>query len=217
MTQFNYSGGDPGDLVPGGAIDFTDLRESFADFKTYINGANLDGQNLASSFFSPYWTIQSESQVFYDNNVTGAGTYYACEATSAGSFMILSGGTSTRVPVLVPINTNDYTITGRSPRLRLSVITATDTTAPGINFVYGLHPISSTGGPSINFTTTVGTAVTGSTITRNAPAANSLFRDTSGDFALPSSGVYLFGCVVSGTIAANALVGAMFNLQVHWV
>lgn len=219
MTLFNYTGGNPSDLQGGGIIDFADVRESFNDVDNYLDNAGLDGQNLAQSFFSPYLTVQSEQNLFEDHNMTGAGSYHASDVGRGnGPTMRLSGATgSTRTPVLVPIITSDFTIAGRTPQMRLLVDLTTNATAIGVNLTFGLFSVSGTSGSAGAFVTTMGSAVSGSTITRNAPAASSIFRDASADFALPSSGVYLFGVTTTGAIASGSSCGVTFTLQVHWI
>jgi hypothetical protein len=216
MGTFSYTTGQPLDLAAGKAIDFADLRNSFADVKTFLTGANLDATNIAASVFAPYQVVKSETGVMADNLTTTSGTYYLTIGTSNGH-LISGTTTSTASPGIVPLTANDFAITGLSPRLRLTVATATNATAPASNFTYGLYSITSTANSGGNFVTTVGSAVTGSTVTRSAPAASSLFRDSSGDFAFPTTGPYLFGVALSAGIATNSIVNITYSLQVHWV
>ena len=214
MGTFTYNTGNPLDLAAGKAIDFSDLSNSFADIKTFLTGANLDATNLATSMFSPYRTVHAES-VICDDSVTTSGTYYANIGSNV--YFLKSGTASTWTPALVPLNSSDYTITGLTPKLRLSVGFAVNATAPACNFTVGLYSITSTTSSGFSFVTTVGSLVTGSSITRNTPSASTVYRDVSSDFSFPTAGNYLLGASISAGVAANSVTNIYYDLQMHWV
>lgn len=185
----------------------TDTRTSLATIVTLVNG-NIDGFN-APAHKSQYRTIARA-----DGNVANgapAGTQIAPLCGSTGDFR--SGVSSASdIPVLVIYTAADYAVTGLTTRLRLRTWTQTNATTPGVNLTFGLYPLSSTG-DTTNMTFTLGAVVAASVVTRNAPAASTLYSDASSDFAAPADGTYLFGCVFSGVTAG--VVGLGWELQVR--
>lgn len=135
---------------------------------------------------------------------------------------MVSGSASTLdAPKIVPTVANDHTTTGLTTSLRVRGILLTNPTAPGINYTYGLYPVStfldSGGGTATgdNCVLTVGTVVSGSTVTRTAPGASSTFIDASADFSVPADGNYILGVSTSGVASGNAIVAITIILQVR--
>lgn len=98
-------------------------------------------------------------------------------------------------PYLLNVAAADFAGLGTT-KMRVSAIAITGT-APAITITLGLYPV--TGGS----TQSLGTVVSGSTVAFASPGANSNTTGNSGDFTVPSDGVYALGFVVSGTPSAG--------------
>lgn len=193
----------------------TDISGPFTDLATFINGS-IDTTNLATSakpvtLLGEYRTV-AESFLFLSGLASGS-TYLGTNGA-----VVVSGNTfaSSTSPALISLNSSDFSVSGLTTRLRLTVAMGTNASAATINFTWGLYPVTFAGGAAA-LTATVGTVVSGSTVTRSAPAASSAFQDTTSDFAVPTTGIYMIGLTASGTQAANSTVGASVRLQVHHV
>ena len=117
-------------------------------------------------------------------------------------------------PFLVSIRNADFAVSGLTAKLRLHVAMGVNGIAPGVNFTWGLYPMTF-GGGSASVAVVAGTVVSGSSVTRNTPAANTGYQDVSGDFSLPSDGLYFMGLTASGSMNASSAIAAAVRLQVH--
>lgn len=207
MGEFGYSVGNPTNLVGGAAINFADIRESFADFDTWIDAANLDASNLSASYFAPYRTLFSGTGAV---SPAAAGNYFLVSTSGDHHTQVANIGTTDLGPVVVGLDPADYAIAGRTPKLRLRTLALTNSVSTGINFTFSLNPLSASGS-----VISVGSAVT--TITKNAPATSSVFVDTTADFSIPSAGFYGFVVNYSGAMAVNSQMNLTWCLQVHWI
>lgn len=183
---------------------------AFADLThdPLVNAANLITTNVGG-----YRTILSTSGSHIAAKV--AGTYgFGCGDPLAVS------GTGTLYPLtVIQIVSADYpTINGLAPKLRVRAQLYTNDTAPFTGtFVIGLHPLTrpaTSGGAGVCIYT-IGAAVSNSTLTFTNPAADSLLSGASTDFALPSDGPFIIGCVTNQTMATNALVHINAQLQIR--
>ena len=143
-----------------------------------------------------------------------AGTY----AFGQGDALAISG-TGTLYPLdTIAIAAADYpTIAGLAPKLRVRVQLAVNDVAPTGNFTFGLHPVTrpATSGGAGLCIYTIGTAVTGSTVAINNPAADSHTASVGSDFALPADGIYVLGCVTTATVAASSHLHMSAALQMR--
>lgn len=133
---------------------------------------------------------------------------------------LVNGGVTTTgstgvVQGVVAITAADWAITGRTAQLRVRMMLATNATAPTINFTAGLSQITATAGGA-NATALTIAAQAGTTVTRTAPAASTIFTDTTADFALPTDGLYVLTVTTSGAMpATNPKVNVWLQLFVH--
>lgn len=111
----------------------------------------------------------------------------------------------------------DYEIPGKEAQLRTRVQMFTNATAPGINVAIGLYPITAVAGGAGVITRTLGTRVTDSHVTFNAPGASSMFNATSPVYDLPSAGHYGIGSIGNAAQAANSFIAFEAQLQLHYV
>lgn len=119
---------------------------------------------------------------------------------------------SVSLPSLIYFDDADYTVGGKTQKLRLRAQVLCNATAPAINFTVGLYPVT-VAGAADNLTFTLGTVVTGSTVALNTPSASTVNQGNSGDFTIPADGPYALGFVSSGTLANNAACFVYGHLQ----
>lgn len=169
--------------------------------------------SLMTTNVSGYRTILATSGSHIAGKV--AGTY----GLGCGDPLAVSG-TGTLYPLtVIQIVAADYpTVNGFAPKLRIRAQLYTNDVAPTGNFTFGLYPITrpGTSGATGVCIYTLGTVVSGSNgAAFTTPAADLLGSAVGSDFALPSDGPYVIGCVTTQTIATNALVQVNAQLQIR--
>lgn len=102
----------------------------------------------------------------------------------------------------------DHVLGSLTTKLRLRTVFQAQNTAPAVTITVGLYPVAI--GTSI---LTLGTVISGSTVSFASPAANTLTTSDSTDFTIPTDGYYAVGYIVSGTPAAGA--SFQYQLQVR--
>lgn len=215
MTTFNYTSGDPTNLTGGATANMGDISGPFADVKTFVNG-NVDATNLATSakpvtLLGQYRTVAQAGLDFASGS--GGATYIPPLSTGTP----IQSGVASTPPFLVGIDPADHSVTGLTTRYRLKLMTATSAVANGVTLLTAsLYPVTFAGSANL-FTTTLGSSVSGSAVSRANPALSSGYLDAGSDFAPPSSGLYTFGVLVTGTVATNARISVQVLLQVHHV
>lgn len=147
-----------------------------------------------------------------------AGLYMLNIGQASVTDMILSGVVTSTAKPIIHIASTDYpTIGGLAPKLKLKAIMNVNDTAPTGNFVVGLYPITrpATSGTSTGEIYTLGTVVSGSTVTFTAPAADSQTTADSTEFALPANGFYMLGVDTTATMAVSSVVQINAFLMHH--
>lgn len=161
---------------------------------------------------APYRTIIEPSGSHTAARV--AGTY----GFSHGQPLAISG-TGTLYPLdVVYIDPADYpAVMGLTAKLRVRCTLAANDVAPTGNYVVGLHPVTrpATSGAAGLDIYTIGAAVSGSTLTFTAPAADSINNGVGADFAVPTAGHYIIGMVSSAAVAASSHLHFSAMLQLH--
>src|SRR6185437_14757132 len=124
-----------------------------------------------------------------------------------------------QTPNAIYINPTDYpSVNGLSPKLRLTISSFVNATAPAVTFTFGLYPITapgSAGGAGVR-SHTIGTVVTGSTITLATPSANTNNASIGSDFAMPAAGWYVICVTYSAGIAASSWVELIGDIQLRY-
>lgn len=217
MTTFNFTTGNPANLTGGATASMTDIGGSLTDIQTYINGGNIDTANLAASakpvtLRGPYQPLGEASFMFIAGDT--AGTWYSTLSAPVKTANFTSNNAP---PQLITLPGTDYAVSGLTTKLRVVAGTGINGAAPGINFTFGLYPVTFSGASGSSITLTLGTVVTGSTVARSTPSANTAYQDASSDFTVPSAGVYVLGIVTSGTMAASSSAVSTVRLEYHHV
>ncbi len=190
MTAFAYSTGDPTKIVGAQTAAMTDIKNSFTDIATYVNGGNLDATYMSAAVFAPPRTIECRSVNVINGDLrasdaslyfVGGGTYFYPAAT---------GTTGSFAPIGIQFDPADHAITGKTLGLRLVISTAFCDTFPA-SLTFGLYPVSIGATTSGLFRMTMGTATASLT---KVPTADTISVD-SVTFSAPVAGSYCFGAV----------------------
>jgi hypothetical protein len=208
-----------------GAGNLIDATQVNADFDALYNALNpaasgLDKTNMNVAFakdnvepaFSGYKTLMPELSYSVGN-----GTF-----SVAGTFFFANGGgffaTPTSKIFLRYLDPADYAAGSRTTKYRLRAAIGTNAVAPAANFVFGLYPLTFVPGASGSAGTfTVGAVTAGSTVTFNAPGANSSPTPSVAEFTAPAAGRYAIGIAVSAAVAVNSQVDLLASLDVRQV
>jgi hypothetical protein len=124
-----------------------------------------------------------------------------------------------RLPVLVPINSTELALTGKTPKLRLVVTLARNATAPGTNIAFSLGQLATIAGDANNFTTSdVATTIipTGATVTFTSPTASTC-STSSATFDVPTTGTYMFIIDAVSAPHVDSAIGGEIRLEQSWV
>lgn len=189
-----------------------------------LDDANLagaiGGAKLHASILGQWRTVVQTLFAVHDLNGS-TGLLWANQGPSADANQQMSTGSPgvlTRgAPIFFPFDPADYAVVGMTTKLRLRMGLVTNNTPTGRNFVAGMHSVQGVGPVADTIGLTLAAAVAGSTVTRNAPAANSELSDVGVEFTAPAAGLYALGLNVSGSLAADSMAVAQVMLQVRHV
>lgn len=186
---------------------------STAQKNSDITDAEIKAKYVTPAYNSVYRTILDSTGSHSATKV--AGTY----GLGQGVIAAVTG-----VGTLYPLNTiyiaaADYpTIDGKATKLRVRFNIACNDVAPFTGtFVCGLHPVTrpATSGGAGLCIYTIGTAVSGSTVTGTNLAADSNNPLAGADFALPADGFYILAFVTNGTMATSSHCHISASLQIR--
>jgi hypothetical protein len=222
VTTFNYTTGNPNNLVGGGAASMVDVQGPFVDLKAFINGGVLDEANVPnlSAAFTTYKTIAWGGS-------TTPGTSFAIASfimpggpsATAATGIALPGGANTGSWAFY-LDPTEWAANTRTTKLRTRWGCITNAVAPGISFTCGLFPVATFGGASgaNPMIASIGAVLTGSTVTFTTPSAsNGGATQASTDFNAPAAGWYCFGVGASGVGAANSTITLTVTLMMRQV
>lgn len=164
-----------------------------AMLSSYRTILDCSGSHIAARVAGTYGFAQGQPVA-----ISGTGTLYALD--------------------IIYIDPNDYpSAGGMTAKLRIRCSLMVNDVAPTGNYTLGLHPVTrpgTSGGAGLNIMT-LGAAVSGSTVTLNTPAADSINNIVGSDFAVPAAGHYCIGVVTTATVAASSHVHMSAALQLH--
>jgi hypothetical protein len=208
------------------AIDKTHsniLDHSNSQDHSHTNKTQLDLVTDGDHDISAHAAIVNWQSV-YRTILDSTGSHIAAKV--AGTYGIPQGqplavsGTGTLYALnTIYIDSADYpTIDGKAAKLRVRCNIACNDVAPFTGtFVVGLHPVTrpgTSGGAGVCIYT-IGSAVTGSTVTGTNLAADSQNNLVGSDFALPANGFYVLAVVTSATMATSSHCHVSASLQIR--
>ena len=188
-----------------------------------VKGSGVEEKTIAdTNLVSPnnvaYRTLLFAQQMI--SNDREAGTYLIANGFSGVSIVsggLVSGsGNPLGVLPYLYFDSSDYSVNGKTQKLRLRAQVAVNTAKPTIKFTVGLYPVAPAGAAD-QMTLTLGTVVGGSTVEISEPPASAVANGVGSDFAAPSNGAYMLGVVTSGALTNNSLVLISAQLQTRHV
>lgn len=203
-----------GGITAGAPNVASDVTTAFTQAQTAIN--SVDDTQYTNQNNSVWKTVGAQSLTVGSGVV--AGTYWS--SIQSGSTIVASGGTNALGPVGFMLQAADFAVTGKTTTLRVNAHLVVNATGPGTTLTFGLHPVSAVGGGAGLVSYTLGAAVAGSTIAFASPSASTGTQGSSAGFAISALGAsttYVFGCVLSGTTAANSVTPTSLSLQMRHV
>lgn len=186
----NFSKIDFHDHTPGRGVQIP----TEGIFDGAVTAAKLASGLDATPAYTSYKNMRGGSGVL--SSGTTAGTYILSETRPQN--IAITAASAYAVWYFDPA---DYAVTGRSTFLRIrSSVICPVTLAGSPTVVTGLYPVTavSSGGAL-----TLGTVVTGSTVTFVAPTGVTMTTDISTDFAVPAAGWYAFAFTSSALVTAG--------------
>lgn len=206
----------------GTGTNRTHVKQNFDDVVAWANGASLTNANLTGAAGITDANLASPNNSAY-KSIREAQGHVPDGSTSGSYYFGISGvtksavGGATQSPVSIYFDDADYTVAGKTQKLRVRAQAYVGGTAPATTLTVGLYPISSVGGAGGLLVATLGTVVSGSTVAFASPAINSKNEGNSGDLTIPADGHYVLGVALAGTTAVNATVGLSVQLQTRSV
>jgi hypothetical protein len=210
MTSLSYTSGTTANLVAGGTANMVDITGPLSDWTTYINGAHLDSTtNIAASPFASYLTVAKTGGRALNMGASGT-FYYQIDGTPKATTATTLLGVD-----LIPFDPADYTLGGRTLKLRLEAISyaaggQTNT------FTWGLYPVTVAGGTDV-LAVTLGSVTAGSTVARANPVTQTTYRDVGSDFTAPVAGTYVLGFTTTASVGSTTALQSVVRLQARWV
>lgn len=177
--------------------------ESLAAYQNILQAQGIAQVDLSAG---TYFVLNTPSQIV-SHALVGSG--------SSMTFVASANNSDIALPALY-LDDADYSIPGRTTKLRVRAQVSTNATQPTITFTFGLYPVTFAGAAD-TLVPTLGTVVPGSTVAIASPAASTTTPGNSGDFTFPSDGLYALGVVTSAGLTNNNMSLLTAQLQRHWV
>lgn len=215
-------------LSQTGTNEWADVEDNDKAIRDVVNGqltnGNLSGSagitdaNLASPNNSAYRTIL-QTNCSLNGNANGAvflmgGSQDSGIPFRSGTARTMSTGSSP--PDIIYFDDADYTVAGKTQKLRIRAQLCTNATAPGKAFTVALYPLTVAGAAN-EITYTVGTVVASSLLIFSAPSASTITSGVVSDFTIPSDGAYVLCVVPGGTPTSDSITTVHAQLQTRWV
>jgi hypothetical protein len=148
-------------------------------------------------------------------NDAGPDTYMLTMSRAAQTpYSLDTTNLTARIVPLFRWQAADFDVPTLGTQMLIRSEVATNATAPGGNYTFGLYPLTVDGGADV-LRFTLGVVVPGSTCQHAAPAASNVSTVSSGDFDPPANGIYCLGCVSSAGVNNNAAVQLSAQVYCH--
>jgi hypothetical protein len=201
----------PNSFTAGTTISSSQVNANNAAIITWSSTISDDNFSSSAGMYAAYRTLHEARGTLRID--LPAATYLFL----ADGEVVKASGTSLTTSHLAAkyLDDADFTVSGRTIKLRVRAVVASNATAPAINFTFGLYPVTVAGGVDA-IAYTLGTVVAGSTVAINTPSASTATPGTGSDFTTPADGLYALGVVTSGLQANNNYCGLTAELQQRW-
>lgn len=228
----------PRTLTAGTPENVNHVQENFEYLRDYVNGANIEETNLASSSVSN--TKLAANAVTTDKVTDGTlldtdlaspnnGVYRVIhqvggaihDGVTAATWALTYGGQLTAFSLASAgsygvsafhITSGDYAVAGKTTKLNVKASIFTNATAAAVTLTFGIAPVTAAAGAADQVALTLG-ADSGSAAQWVNPAASSILSSAGADIDLPATGFYAPYIASTGTVAADARI--VYNLVVR--
>lgn len=209
---------DTNNISPAAGILGSQLSPSAAIAGTQLSAsAAIADTQLASPNNSVYRPLLRSQGVAGDGAT--AATYFfvtTANAIATSPVTLVSFSTASAHFASIYLASTDYTVAGKTTKLRVRGVVSENTVTAAITFTFGLYPVTFAG-VADTLTATLGTVVASSTAAISSPATSASTTATSSDISLPSDGHYALGVVLSGTVTAQSAVMLSATLDMRHV
>lgn len=210
MSSFNYSTGNPNNLVGGGAANMTDIGGSFTDLRSFINGGAMDETNvpnLAAAFTSnkPWLHLGGAW-----SGGSGNTTYLLTQSLGVTP---PGGGTAGSVQGAVRWDPVDFNANARVTKLFFRCFVQASSTSPALPSVAVFMAPVILNSQASTVAATIGTTIAASQLTFNTVNASFLQEQTV-EFSAPAAGYYAF-CAQMNLLAASSYLQIVLDVKVH--
>lgn len=138
-------------------------------------------------------------------------------AVTSGAVVQGAAGTLGAVNTFA-INTSELAVSGLTTKLNLQVTCMTNATSVGTTtFTTGLYPVSAVAGATDAASITIGSVTSGSAITFVNPSTSTITTSTSGDFDIPTTGLYVLAETHTVQPASDSFVSLVYTLRYRHV
>lgn len=201
------AGGHTGSWLTDGTVTDAKLASpNNSTYKTLLTAGVLTRADMASG------TYLMVPMLSYTSGVVGGRSLIASGQTFGDTAGGDTGGFTSQIPFIYFDNA-DVTVAGLTEKLRLRAQVSTNATAwSSVTATFGLYPVTFAGSAD-DVVPTLGTVVSGSTVAHADPGASGTVTGTSGDFTVPSDGMYTIGVVTSAQLTNNAAALLTAQLQ----
>jgi hypothetical protein len=216
MTTFSYTTGNPSNLTAGATASMNDIQGPFTDLRTFVNGANIDTTNLATS--AKPVTLLGRYSIDHHYSCVAGGLTATTWYPGANGGLVAHGATSGAALVQWFFTSADYAVSGLSPQMRLQVGYGVNGTSTGTTFTATLNQITSYASANNAIGVATVSPVAGSSVSLGSPTAGTSGVVRTSDFAVPnSSNGFIVGIAAAGTQTVFSFLNLTFELQVHYV
>lgn len=210
---FNYTTGNPNNLVGGLGANMADIQGSFTDLRTFLNG-NIDGTNAPSleTTFSTWKPVMTRGGHLL---ALPSSTYLIPMNGSVFGLTSASGGAQNAFY----LDPADFVAGARTTNMRIVWTLLTNGVSTATSFSTGLSLVTSTAGNSGVAPSITGSAasITNSSVTFTTPGTNVRTTTASASFGAPAAGFYIMTITAGGGMAANSAASVIGQLQYQQV
>lgn len=191
-----------------GSIDNANIAAAAA-----IAGSKLEVNARPATVLGQYRTVERADAFFNDASPAGINMF---GSNASGNVLVANGASVAGSRALVLIESADWSVGGLTTKLRVRAGILLNGSTLGTTFTFGLYPVT-VAGAADTVAVTLGTVVSGSTITPSTPSPSTGTQSASGDFNVPSNGIYALGVNLGATPLANAFGIVCARLEVRHV
>lgn len=203
---FNFSTGNPNNITGATTASMNDIKNSFTDLATYLNGS-IAGDSISSAAF-PYRTVVLQRANIQSGDSPGAGVMIM------QNYIIRSDPAVTNIipSALFRFDPAHYAMTGKTFQVRLQVGCAFNGDGAGNSLPLGMMNVTQNNAGGTSFYSTINSTTLTTTVTG---IANGTSIANTSPISAPSAGFYGFGFTSTPTITSPCSV--TFVLQGRWV